>query len=141
VRRKHPIARITATVVSVALLASAAVHLAGAQGTPAPSSAAPAAPPAAAPAAPPAGDADRAKKFKIAMCIGCHGIDDYHTAFPVVYHVPRIAGQNRGYIEAALKEYRSGERSHPSMRAVAHTLSDQDIADLAAYYSSAKEAN
>ncbi|AIT24912.1 cytochrome c family protein [Bordetella holmesii 70147] len=49
-----------------------------------------------------------------------------------------IAGQNAKYIEAALNEYRKGARSHPTMDAVAGSLSDQDIADLAAYYSSLK---
>lgn len=84
--------------------------------------------------APLKGDAMRAKD-KISMCIGCHGIPYYHTAYPEVYHVPMIAGQNAGYIISALKAYRSGEREHPSMRGIASSLSDQDIADLAAYYS------
>jgi cytochrome c553 len=68
------------------------------------------------------------------MCIGCHGIPGYKTAFPVVYHVPRIAGQQPGYLLNALKAYKTGERSHPSMRAIAAALSDEDIANLAAYY-------
>src|SRR5678809_1324042 len=80
------------------------------------------------------GDADSAHRNKIAMCIGCHGIPGYKTAFPVVYHVPMIAGQQPGYIVSALRAYRSGERSHPSMRGIAASLSDQDMADLAAYY-------
>jgi cytochrome c553 len=69
-----------------------------------------------------------------AICIGCHGIPGYRTAFPEVYHVPRIAGQQQAYIISALKAYKSGQRSHPSMRGVAASLSDQDMADLAAYY-------
>jgi len=93
--------------------------------------------PAAAPAAATAGNADRARG-KISMCIGCHGIPDYKTAFPAVYSVPMIAGQNQGYIAAALKEYRAGERSHPTMRGIAGGLSDEDIADLAAYYGAGK---
>jgi cytochrome c553 len=80
------------------------------------------------------GDADSAHRNKIAMCIGCHGIPGYKTAFPAVYHVPMIAGQQPGYIVSALKAYKSGERSHPSMRGIAASLSDQDMADLAAYY-------
>ena len=68
------------------------------------------------------------------MCQGCHGIEGWRTAFPEVYHVPRIAGQNEAYIASALREYRAGDRSHPSMRAIASSLSDQDIANLAAYY-------
>src|SRR6266581_3203668 len=81
-----------------------------------------------------AGDADAAHRNKIAMCIGCHGIPGYKTAFPEVYHVPRIAGQQPAYIVNALKAYKAGERSHPSMRGIAASLSDQDMADLAAYY-------
>jgi cytochrome c553 len=68
------------------------------------------------------------------MCIGCHGIPGYKTAFPIVYHVPMIAGQQPGYIISALKAYKAGERSHPSMRGIAASLTDQDMADLAAYY-------
>jgi cytochrome c553 len=48
--------------------------------------------------------------------------------------VPKIAGQQPAYIISALKSYRSGERSHPSMRGIAASLTDQDMADLAAYY-------
>jgi len=81
------------------------------------------------------GDAQAARS-KISMCIGCHGIEGYHTAYPQVYHVPKIAGQQPAYIVNALKEYKSGERSHPSMRGIAASLSDKDMADLAAYYSS-----
>lgn len=88
----------------------------------------------AAPAQEPKGDAEAARKGKISMCIGCHGIEDYHTAFPEVYRVPKIAGQSSAYIAKALQAYRNDERSHPTMRGVAKGLSDQDIADLAAYY-------
>ena len=80
------------------------------------------------------GDAKAAHDRKIAMCVGCHGIPGYKTAFPDVYHVPKIAGQQPAYLVAALKAYKSGERSHPSMRGIAASLSDQDMADLAAYY-------
>ena len=85
-------------------------------------------------AAPQKGDADLAHRNKTAMCIGCHGIPGYRTAFPSVYHVPKIAGQQPAYIISALKAYKSGERSHPSMRGIAASLTDQDMADLAAYY-------
>jgi cytochrome c553 len=80
------------------------------------------------------GDPDVAHRSKTAMCIGCHGIPGYKTAFPAVYHVPKIAGQQPAYIVAALKAYKAGERTHPSMRGIAASLSDQDMADLAAYY-------
>ena len=72
---------------------------------------------------------------KVQMCIGCHGIVGYQADFPQVYHVPKIAGQDAKYISAALTAYRSGDRKHPTMRSIASSLSDQDIADIAAYYS------
>ena len=81
-----------------------------------------------------------AAKGKISMCIGCHGIPMYKTAFPEVYSVPMIAGQAPDYIVKALQAYRSGDRSHPSMRGIARGLSDQDMADLAAYYGGAGKA-
>jgi cytochrome c553 len=79
------------------------------------------------------GNAD-AGKGKTSMCIGCHEIEGYKASFPVVYSVPKIVGQSSKYIEAALQAYKKGDRSHPTMRAIAGSLSDQDIADLAAYY-------
>src|SRR6266576_3849423 len=75
--------------------------------------------------------------LKVQMCQGCHGIEGWRTAFPEVYKVPRIAGQHEAYLVKALHEYKSGERNHPSMRAIAASLSDQDMADVAAYYSGA----
>ena len=80
------------------------------------------------------GDA-KAGEGKVAMCVGCHGIKGYQASFPEVYKVPMIAGQSAGYIKAALTAYRGGDRKHPSMRGIADSLSDQDIADVAAYYS------
>jgi len=86
----------------------------------------------------PAGDANRGAE-KVAMCQGCHGIEGWRTAFPEVYHVPRIGGQHPAYFVNALRAYKSGERSHPSMKGIAASLSDQDMADLAAYYGQASE--
>jgi cytochrome c553 len=74
---------------------------------------------------------------KTQMCAGCHGIPGWRTAYPEVYSVPKIGGQHSAYIVKALQAYKSGERSHPSMKAIAATLSDQDMADLAAYYGGA----
>lgn len=82
----------------------------------------------------PAGDPLKGAQ-KVQMCQGCHGIVGWRTAFPEVYRVPKLSGQNAAYIVAALKEYKSGNRAHPSMKAIAATLSDADMADLAAYYS------
>ena len=76
----------------------------------------------------------KAGEKKVAMCIGCHNIPGYQASFPEIYKVPKIAGQNAKYIVAALNAYKKGERKHPSMRAVATTLSEQDMADVAAYY-------
>lgn len=71
---------------------------------------------------------------KNAQCIGCHEIAGYKASFPAVYMVPKIAGQNAKYLENSLLQYRKGERSHPTMRAIAAAMTDQDILDLAAYY-------
>jgi cytochrome c553 len=71
---------------------------------------------------------------KVDMCIGCHNIPGYQGSFPEIYKVPKIAGQNAKYIVAALTEYKKGDRKHPTMHAVATTLSTQDMADVAAYY-------
>ena len=80
------------------------------------------------------GDAKAGEK-KNAMCIGCHGIVGYQASFPEIHKVPKISGQGAGYITAALNAYKKGERKHPSMRGIADSLTDQDIADLAAFYS------
>jgi cytochrome c553 len=81
---------------------------------------------------------EEAARGKISMCKGCHGIYDYKATFPKVYRVPMIGGQQPGYIVKALQGYKSGSRTQPNMRAIAESLSDQDIADLAAYYGSAQ---
>lgn len=75
-----------------------------------------------------------AAKDKLSMCQGCHGIPGYRTAYPEVYPVPLLGGQHAEYIVKALQGYRDGTRKHPSMVAIARSLSDQDMADLAAYY-------
>jgi cytochrome c553 len=73
---------------------------------------------------------------KAYTCFGCHGVPGYTNAYPT-YRVPRLGGQNADYIVAALKEYKSGDRSHKTMHAQASVLSDQDMADIAAYMSTA----
>lgn len=75
-----------------------------------------------------------AAKTKIAMCIGCHGIIGYQASFPEIHRVPMISGQSAKYIESALQAYKKGDRKHPTMRGIATSMSDQDIADIAAYY-------
>jgi cytochrome c553 len=76
----------------------------------------------------------KAGEKKAAMCIGCHGIPGYQASFPEVHRVPMISGQNAKYIGAALAAYKKGDRKHPTMRSIAGSLSDQDMADLAAFY-------
>jgi cytochrome c553 len=85
------------------------------------------------------GEKTGATPANVSMCIGCHGIPMYQTAYPAVYRVPMIAGQSPQYIVNALKAYKSGERSHPSMQGIAKSLSDQDMEKLAAYYGRAEE--
>ena len=79
------------------------------------------------------GDANNGKSLAY-TCTGCHGIPEYKNAYPS-YHVPKIAGQNEGYIIAALTAYAKGERKHPTMSAQAMGFSSQEIADIAAYLS------
>ncbi|MGY4830106.1 c-type cytochrome [Sphaerotilaceae bacterium SBD11-9] len=76
----------------------------------------------------------QAGEKKAAMCIGCHGIPGYQASFPEVYKVPMISGQGAKYISAALHAYQKGERKHPTMKGIAASLTEQDIADLAAFY-------
>lgn len=76
----------------------------------------------------------KAGESKNAMCIGCHGIKGYQASFPEVYKVPMISGQSAKYIASALNAYKKGERKHPTMRGIAESLTDQDVADLSAYY-------
>jgi cytochrome c553 len=73
---------------------------------------------------------------KAEMCIGCHGIQGYQNSFPEIHKVPKISGQTDKYIVASLMAYKKGDRKHPSMRGIAGSLSDQDMADLAAFYAS-----
>jgi len=73
---------------------------------------------------------------KVSMCIGCHAIPGARASFPEVHRVPLISGQTKAYLVSALTAYRQGDRRHPTMRGVARSLTDQDIADIAAYYAS-----
>ncbi len=75
-----------------------------------------------------------AGEAKVAMCIGCHGIKGYQASFPEIHKVPMIAGQGASFIVAALNAYKKGERKHATMRAIAGSLTEQDMADVAAYY-------
>lgn len=79
------------------------------------------------------GDAERGAVLA-ETCTGCHGIPGYWNASPA-YHVPKLGGQNADYLEVALQGYRRGSRGHETMQAQASSLSDQDIADVAAFFS------
>ena len=79
------------------------------------------------------GDAHKGEA-KISLCIGCHGIIGYQASFPEIHKVPKISGQGAKFIASALNAYKKGERKHPTMRGIADSLSEQDIADVAAYY-------
>jgi cytochrome c553 len=78
-----------------------------------------------------------AGKQKNFQCMGCHGISGWKTAFPEVYHVPKLGGQHAAYLVAALKQYKKGERDHATMRSIAADLSEKDMEDIAAYYAQA----
>jgi cytochrome c553 len=78
------------------------------------------------------GDAKHGKAISY-TCLGCHGIEGYKNAYPM-YSVPKLEGQRPEYLAAALHEYKSGDREHLTMHSQASTLSDQDIADIAAYF-------
>ena len=81
-----------------------------------------------------AGDPAQGEK-KFYTCYGCHGVANYKNAYPD-YSVPKLRHQNGAYLIAALQEYRDGTRPHATMHAQAASLSDQDIEDIAAYFSS-----
>ena len=83
-----------------------------------------------------AGGNAEAGKVKASTCMGCHGIKAYTNVYPT-YHVPRLGGQSAEYIISALKAYKSGDRNHPTMHAQAASLSEQDMADIAAFITQA----
>nr|WP_243372003.1 cytochrome c [Microvirga solisilvae] len=74
----------------------------------------------------------RAGRQKITTCQACHGLDGL-SKNP---EAPNLAGQIQGYLVKALTEYKSGARQNETMNIVAKDLSEQDMADIAAYYSS-----
>lgn len=75
-------------------------------------------------------------RIKAYTCMGCHGIPGYTNAYPN-YRVPKLGGQNAQYIVNALKEYKNGNRAHPTMRVQANALSEQDMEDIAAFLTQA----
>lgn len=75
-----------------------------------------------------------AGRAKAAMCMACHGAQGISPS----PNYPNLAGQKEAYLVKALKEYKDGQRKDATMRAMAAPLSNQDIQNLAAYYSSLK---
>jgi cytochrome c553 len=75
-----------------------------------------------------------AGKNKVFQCQGCHGIPGWKTAYPEVYSVPKLGGQRAAYLVSAMKAYKTGERDFQTMRSIVADLTDQDMADIAAYY-------
>jgi cytochrome c553 len=73
-----------------------------------------------------------AGRQKITTCQACHGLDGL-SKNP---EAPNLAGQIEPYLVKSLAQYRSGDRKHEAMNIVAKDLSDEDIADVAAYYAS-----
>jgi len=84
-----------------------------------------------------AGDAERGEILATA-CLGCHGISGYRNAYPS-YRVPKLDGQHEEYIVAALNGYQSKGRPHTTMQAQTAELSDQDMQDLATFFSAQGE--
>jgi cytochrome c553 len=80
------------------------------------------------------GDAAIGKGKAVAVCSGCHGVPGIRTAYPEVYNVPRLGGQNADYLVSALRAYRAGDRYHQTMKAIATALTEKEIVDIAAYY-------
>ena len=87
-----------------------------------------------APATPAKGDAAAGKGRAVAVCSGCHGVPGVRTAYPMVYNVPRLGGQNADYIVSALRAYRAGDRYNETMKGLASALTEKEIVDIAAYY-------
>jgi cytochrome c553 len=81
-----------------------------------------------------AGDAAAGKTKAAAMCQVCHGLD----GIAKLPDAPNLAGQQEIYLVRSLTAYKTGERQNPQMSVVAPTLSEEDIANLAAYYASIK---
>ncbi|MGO1072617.1 c-type cytochrome [Lysobacter sp. CA199] len=125
------------TIAACFALTLVAATAAAQEPTKAPAPAATAAP-AAAPSAPAAAKGNpETGRMLTYTCQGCHGVTGYKNAYPN-YHVPKIVGQAPEYLVNALTEYKKGARKHPTMQAQAQSFSDQDIADIAAFLSSAK---
>ncbi len=79
-------------------------------------------------------------KVRAYTCAGCHGIPDYNNVYPT-YRVPKVAGQNYLYLVNALNAYKDGTRKHPTMQVQAASMTEEDIANVAAYFSTLGTTN
>lgn len=84
--------------------------------------------------APTFADAASGRKLAQQRCAVCHGIDGL-AKMPIA---PHLAGENEVYLQTQLKAFRNGKREHEMMSVVAKELSDDQIADLSAWYASIK---
>ncbi len=75
-----------------------------------------------------------AGKSKSAMCAACHGA----AGISAVPMYPNLAGQKEAYLAKQLKDFKSGSRKDPVMAPMAMALSDEDVANISAYYASLK---
>lgn len=83
-----------------------------------------------------AGDPEKGKALS-QTCLGCHGAPGLRNPAPV-YSIPMLGGQSKEYIVLALKAYKDKTRAHATMQAQSASLSDQDMQDIGAYFSSIK---
>jgi len=82
-------------------------------------------------AAPSTAQDAKAGRDKARKCVVCHGVD----GIAVTPNAPNLAGENAVYIVAQLKAFRSGKRTHEQMSIIASKLNNEDIRDLARWYS------
>ena len=81
-----------------------------------------------------AADAVAGKKKAAAQCAVCHGID----GIAKLPEAPHLAAEQAAYIIKQLKAFKSGERKHEQMSIIAESLSEEDMADVAAWYAKIK---
>lgn len=79
-----------------------------------------------------------AGKAKASTCLGCHGVPGYTNTYPT-YRVPKLGGQHVPYLVNAMQAYQAGHRAHDTMHAQISNLSAQDMADIAAWFSSHRD--
>ena len=79
-----------------------------------------------------AADLEAGKKKVQEVCAACHGIDG---AAPIMPEYPKLSGQYPDYLQKALRDYKSGARKNPIMAGFAQGLTDKDIENVAAYFS------